>query len=326
MINSFPSIMKGVLQKHGILTPCLDRYILEREAILQEIMTELPFFIRDDVKKFFLISLHMGDYRRHSMGQKIPFLDAFWQELFESCEKVFVHYPAVMAIVKNRKKKNWRSSAIALICQQHESIIMKASGEFMQNHGFTLSTSMFDGEITSEGDMDFDAHSDFVFLQTGLCVRFLVKPFVLKPIPASPFPNKLDDSTSKVLLFHVEGCIGRVNVVQKKLTFFPRPGAERIVQIKNMGYKVGIFTNTSLRRLPVEGIQKTLGLLFDIVLTGEYCYAPTTDYATGEKLPKDEKVKDLSRVGCSLTNIFLRSAARGSIGARLCQRNQHVEG
>jgi hypothetical protein len=78
--NCFPVILLQIAKKNSILTPCLEEYVINREAWANKICIELSITFKQ-VKTAVLIVIHGGNYKRATEKKPNATLEAFAQEL-----------------------------------------------------------------------------------------------------------------------------------------------------------------------------------------------------------------------------------------------------
>lgn len=98
---------------------------------------------------------------------------------------------------------------------------------------------------------------------------------------------------AKLVLFDMEGTLGCMT----KNHFRPRPGIREIALLKVKGYKVGLYTNKSARKLPRAEIEAAAGITFDVVYTGDDCKQATPSYCQLHGIDKYSRIKSLAKAG-----------------------------
>lgn len=324
-VNSHPTILAQIFDRHGLTHGALKRYNLDRETIIAEICRDHEQWNRKDVKRLFLICQFLGRYRRHSEGVKVAFLDQFEQEMHRNVaelEKCMPEMSTYIAVAQGMRRPRVLATAISYLCQTEEHRIMEFACEFVEKT-HEVYTDRHDGCLFElGGSVDLALLSDHVFEQTGYRIQFTVKQLVPATPPPDLFPRTCDD-TKRNVLFDVEatllwGC-GKKAVM--------RPDVHELKRLQDNGFRVGLYSSNAQRRIPIKPLLDKIGIeKFDVLLSGEWCYAASTDYAKSNDLPPENnassssinpaahlnnnrkkytKLKPLDILGCRLENVLL---------------------
>lgn len=315
--NAFPTIGLQVMERNGLVCPHLADYNRRRKAIFQELLQEYPLWQEADLKRFYIIALHQGNYRKFSEGNTLEQVSAFQEEVHSNCRKLLLmdEFADLQGMARVQERSNPRGTVVSWICQRVEAKIMAQAECFAaQELKREVGTYIFDGSFVGQTPdqpaitpEELCSLSDFVFAKTGFRVSFGVKPLTVPPMPVDDYPRNCDDAC-RIVLFDLEGTLGSLDGKD----FTPRPGITSLLQLKEAGFRVGIFTNRCNNRLPMKKILLHLPGLnaFDVVLTGEFCY-DDADLYLQQKHEKKKffrkrhlKQKPLSTV-CSLHNLLL---------------------
>jgi hypothetical protein len=181
MVNSFPTILNQIFNGAGLATPCLTAYVTQREDLLRDLTSFT--LSREELKKLFLICLHLGDYLPCNDFVPIHFLSRFQFEI-RSCAKKLLTIPEYASLHSRAislSKRNPLSSMVAWICQREESKIMQAKTLFTERY-YRVATNLFDGHLREIGDLDLADCSRFIEENTGFKVTFVTKNLTSAPI------------------------------------------------------------------------------------------------------------------------------------------------
>ena len=126
IVNTFPTLLNQIFIRLGQPSPLLAAYVEDREQLFKDIADHsLP---RDEVKRLFLVSLHLGDYLYHTKGFVIQFLTRLQAELKRSA-RVLAESPAYASLydlAKTEEKSNPLATLVSWVCQIEERKIMQA--------------------------------------------------------------------------------------------------------------------------------------------------------------------------------------------------------
>jgi hypothetical protein len=174
MVNAFPTIMNQIFKRNGLSTPFLSSYIEDREHILRENSSRL--LSRQELKKLFLISLHLGDYLYNNDLTPIHFLSRFQTEIKSNAKSLLSNpfFSSLHDRALSLNKRNPLGTMISWVCQRAESEIMQAKTEYTERH-CRVATNLFDGHLREFGEIDLCDCSRFVEERTGYQVSFVTK-------------------------------------------------------------------------------------------------------------------------------------------------------
>ena len=289
--NCFPTIMLQVFKQHGIDTPYLEDYVKTRPDIIRAICQEFDWLDRSDVKIAYIVALHNGDYVKNATDVEIEALNAFRTELKRASKSLFklpqykpMYLKALVqckATLTGKKKRNPIGTTISWICQVEETKIGAAVCKYMTDQGYVIETNMFDGFIVQGADdppLGKDL-SRFVFEHTGRQMSFSEKPIertALKDLEyKAPSLPDLSKPTDRLVLFDLNGTLAHRSGTRWAF----RNGITGIKTLQDSGTKVGLFTNKSRKKIPLDVLQRAIGgegFKFDCVLAGEECYKGRT--------------------------------------------------
>jgi len=318
--NAYPTILAQTFDKFGMPCPHLTKYVADRENIIAGILKIYgEWFDFKEIKKYFLMTLFLGDYTYHSDNIEIPFLDSLLEEMKVNCRLLIQrpeYQPIIKELTERRKdkdfcKSNYEASCVSFICQVIEKKIIDARTEYLTQHNFRVDSNQYDGMLRTKGQVDEKESTAFVQEKTGYIVQFEQKPMQRKPLPASPFPTVMTNKDSKLVLFETQGCLYFSSWKKDKMEFTLRPGAAiQISRLKAAGFAVGIYTNRTLRRTPVKQLQEALKITFDVVRTRDECYLPSENFLNRNYIKKGKQyakhyVKQLSNTGVSLSRVWM---------------------
>ena len=106
-MNAFPTIMNQIFNQAGIDTPFLNDYVSKREELFQ---VRTPFLDRAMLKRLFLTSLHLGNYR-HLARCQVPFLDLFQREVKLSMQQL-LNDQRFKAMTKGKKNPSFPTTTV----------------------------------------------------------------------------------------------------------------------------------------------------------------------------------------------------------------------
>ena len=272
MVNAYGNILRQVLQRECIPCPELDDYCANRDAIFLEITTIYPSLSKSDVKRAFIVALHNRNYKKHiTDGVSIVTLDLFTRAVRKaaitlSCHKDYAWY---LAKAVEFKKPNRIGTFVSWVCQDNEFLIVQS---FFQN--VPVGPYMFDGQM-AEVELSqeaLDSRRKVTFEQTGFDMQFIEKPMILsEEAPLLYTPAQPGD---RIILFELDGTLAQGGCGNWRF----RPGIERLADLVQAGFKVGVFTCKNRRNVPVEKLQIKAGVTFTCVLAREECYKPSESY------------------------------------------------
>ena len=207
IVNAYPTIMSQVFQRHELACPFLLKYVQDREGMFEELACYAP---RKQLKDYFIITLHLGNYFYSTNDMQIPFLSSLLIELRRNV-KCLVTLPAFAPFYKfalREDKTRPYSSTIAFICQVEESKILHAKMLFTEKF-HPVAANLFDGHLREKGHLDLRGCSDYVLAVTGYNVRFLVKGST----SFSPPPPSLSSNTPQPAIVKIRAdgfCLLRI--------------------------------------------------------------------------------------------------------------------
>jgi len=135
-------------------------------------------------------------------------------------------------------------------------------------------------------------------------VRMVVQSPSVDTVVANPTPKEL----ARLVLFDMEGTLGCMT----KNRFRPRPGIREIATLKAKGYRVGLYTNKSARKLPRTEIEAAAGITFDVIYTGDDCKQATPSYCQLHGIDKYSRIKSLAKAG-KLEDLLLVDDTPGKV-------------
>ena len=295
-VNAFPNLFRQVCLRYGLECPRLTYYCEHRELIIADILLSHPIATREFVKEWFIISLHLGNYK-HQSTVTIPVLDRFATELRLLARQLIPFQRELFDRATNDSaKKNPMGTFVSWICQIEEQRAVSSLIEFYQLRGLVVGVNMFDGvmgETTPAMTPSFlDEASAYIKSQTTLTIKIIEKPMtpslstVVYVVPAIPI-------TRMLVLFDLDGTIA---YAAKRRAWTFRPGvAHELKRLKAAGCAVGLFTNKERHNIPLAQLESLSGIVFDAVLANENCYKPTVSYQKTHGMDKYDKCKSLSQ-------------------------------
>ena len=135
--------MLQVFMREGLSCPYLFRYVHEREDVFAEL---LCLATRSELKDFFIITLHLGNYFYYANDTQIPFITNLLREIKRNV-KTPVSIPIFAPFYKFALKEDKTrplSTTIAFVCQAEESKILHAKMLFTEKHS-PVAANLFDG-------------------------------------------------------------------------------------------------------------------------------------------------------------------------------------
>jgi phage/plasmid-associated DNA primase len=161
-VNAQPVILSQLLKKNNILSPILDKYINEREKILEEIQQGLE--CPRSVSKDLIISLIYGSslqsfiigkgYNLESFKEKeiYKFINDFIEEIKDNSKLLYTKDPYKMVDVLKKSRdphrdiyKNPISSFLSILCQDIEDKILMCLKNSLEEKGFKIGVLVYDG-------------------------------------------------------------------------------------------------------------------------------------------------------------------------------------
>jgi len=284
--NCFPEILLQIAMKNGILTPCLQEYVTNREAWANKICADLSISFKQ-VKNAVLISMHGGNYKRATEQKSHSTLDAFAMEVKNIGEelRVLPEYTQLWANAESAQKEktgfdNPMGTFISYLCQIQEAAIIGHVKDYFEQKGLKTGCIVFDGcmvFVNSPNDVSSDmlcSAADYAFEKTGYRIELVVKSLEpthedlakVQPCPAPPqqdlpatFAAQLANLNpqQKLILFS-SGTLGRGGAL--------RPGIESLKELQVAGYAIGIWNDEE--NIP---LQNMVDLHFSVLLTKDDC-------------------------------------------------------
>src|SRR6185312_15466452 len=104
-----------------------------------------PGLSRVELKKLFLLTLHMGNYLNHNGNVEVEFLSEFRSEVRKCASRLSKRpeYLELAALARERSH-NPLGTTIAWICQIEESKVMQAKTIFTEQY-FPVASDLFNG-------------------------------------------------------------------------------------------------------------------------------------------------------------------------------------
>lgn len=134
-------------------------------------------------------------------------------------------------------------------------------------------------------------------------VRMVVQSPSVDTVVANPTKE-----LAKLVLFDMEGTLGCMT----KNRFRPRPFIRELAILKVKGYRVGLYTNKSGRKLPRAEIEAAAGITFDVVYNGDDCKQATPNYCQLHGIDKYSRIKSLAKAG-KLEDLLLVDDTPGKV-------------
>lgn len=325
VVNTYPNCVRQIFQRNGLACPKLENYCANRDAIIKAIL-ENPnqpivgeLFDKGDIKRFFLVALHGGEYKIHSFLIAIDEITEFQWEV--SClsdqlmrmpqfKEDLEHVKANRKIKKKKSEKTLAGSFINLLAQRVEATILRHLADFTLNvMHLKVMTDMYDGNLRQEGNFDYPLVTTYIAEHEGNYEAHVrPKEFELEVfVPRWPCARV----NQPIVLFETIGTLCSLNFGK----FALRPGAELILRLKAKGFLLGIFTVQKDRAACVPMLQHMLNLTFDFVMTGEQCHTPPLKFIKDNNLnvkTDKPKVKPLQKCA-DLRNLYMVQTSMGSV-------------
>ena len=304
IVNAFPTIFDQIAGKHNIDTPELDKYVANRNAVVDKICADLSLSF-DQVKRAFLIALHNGSYLQATNNQSHHAIEAFEKEIHKT-GVALIQLPEYSNMWKDafdaqtEKKKhdekpgNSMGTFISRICQVVENDLIMATTEYLVSQDIEVRVLVFDGVMPLRGDgatVSDDVlrgAGEYAFKKTQFRVTFAEKSLEPRPednaqlkVSIRPQSHELPDTfeeqraklnpKQKLVLFDYHGTLGT------KKGFLLRPGIESLKLLQAAGCAIGIWSNAKRTNLPLDKMANDHGLHFSVVLDNTDCLLPTPD-------------------------------------------------
>jgi hypothetical protein len=210
IVNAHPSILYQLCIDNNINCKYLEKYILEREAYLQRLMT-LYNITRDQAKDLMIITMYFGSINNWLNENNIEnkevdkFLTKFQNELNAIADTIILKNPKFYKSIQKKNEndptKNNKASFLSCYLQEHEERILEYIYQYCVNNKYIINnicSLCYDGimietqyykeqllqELTEEikqktgfnlkftvKDMDIDYLENIKDIEIGLCKR-----------------------------------------------------------------------------------------------------------------------------------------------------------
>jgi hypothetical protein len=156
MKNAHPCFLLYFCQKNALNTPYLEKYVMNRDELLNELM-EARGITRDEAKKILLRAINRDDgYYRQEQGDPSWLYD-YHQETKFIAEQLSKLYPEYLKQAEKAKKRkcqeewNMKGSAVNRLLCDMENECLKKVEQVVRNHGGNAKVLAYDGcMITDE--------------------------------------------------------------------------------------------------------------------------------------------------------------------------------
>lgn len=316
-VNMYPNILRQVLAKQGIRCLALDKYCADREQIIADILSTHRGLDRKAVKTAFIIIIHNGDYKQQTNGETVLQLERLTREMRSSLYRLSEtdQWKQMFKDIKKLEEKTNKLGTFAsYVNQTVERLVMDS---FVSPEILEVSPDRFDGKLVPrEYALDLEECTQRVLARTGYDIQFVASELESR----EPRPVLMLPSESKVVLFDVDGTL----LLYHGSTYKYRPGAERLKELEDHGYRLGLYTNKSADNLPWGDIMEELEVKWDYVFTGEVCYKPSEKYARNNKLDKYDEIKPLAPFFKDLNQVLIVDDTLGKIHHTERHRAIHI--
>lgn len=175
MKNAHPTILYQYCKSKGIGCEYLEKYVKNREVIINEISKDnnIP---AEGIKQKILKALNGG----YTYNYKSSFLDNFVKEIKTIHTLLCNLNPAEYKKVKNRKEYNAEGSMVNVILCREENTILMNSVLFMKEEGYNVDVLVFDGFMVRKGEKELTEDvllklNKYILDKTGYNITFVEK-------------------------------------------------------------------------------------------------------------------------------------------------------
>lgn len=209
-VNSHPTILKNLFEKIGESSPLLNKYVDDREKVLEKIMKENKC-TRDQAKNRVIEVINGSEC-------KGGFLEAFKDEIMPFIQKVIElgEYAKIYNSIIESGAKNPIGKAIAQILQVIENDMLECYEDYSMEKGLIpkyndgYETSLiFDGfQLLDNDEIDDDFLEEcrvYALEKTGYDVELKVKPFQNSLALPEDYADRGDDEVGLVIDKFVNG-------------------------------------------------------------------------------------------------------------------------
>jgi hypothetical protein len=156
IVNCHPVILEQILNKNNIKSPCLTRYVKEREKILDDTMKYYKINDRKIVKNLYIRLMYEGSYefwaKENNINKKeMTFIRDFSEEIKNISEIIVKHNKEleakVIALKKNENKEYKRSNTVSYYLQEYERRILEIIYQYLVKNKYINQDAIlcFDG-------------------------------------------------------------------------------------------------------------------------------------------------------------------------------------
>ena len=188
IVNCHLVLLAQYCDKNGLKCPCLDDFVSNRDARLQEIMDTFQI-IRKVAKELFLIMMYGGQINEYCSANgfdihvTLPeWVDKLDEEFKLLTDRVCAIEFNIMNDVKKLKKKeynNKKASCLSYVLQVIEDDVITKASIKLKQLGYCVDTLCFDGMLVHSTNVDplvLEDLSKYCLETTGYKVDFSFKP------------------------------------------------------------------------------------------------------------------------------------------------------
>ena len=188
--NCHPVILQQICNKNDIECKYLTKYVKDREALLQDVITRYNV-TRDDAKSLFIALMYGGKFEywstRLNIKDVLPckFIKCFAEELTNIAEEIANKNPKLTKLIVTKQKANGKDnmvgSLLSIFCQEYERQILECIFSYLQKKKFIINNEAvlcFDGIMILKEKYDKkvlkELHTE-VQIKLGFCLVFAQK-------------------------------------------------------------------------------------------------------------------------------------------------------
>lgn len=213
--NCQPSILLSICDNNEIDAKYLKKYVCARDEYFEAFKKCDPELTKEKFKEFFIMCMYGADFK-DSKAEKISnyfnnkqnkeniyFCVKFYDNIEKITQEIFKHEYNKKYIeeTKNKKNDNILSSALSLLLQNQENIIIQYVSKFLKKKNYNVDVLMFDGCMIRNNilltDKILNELQKYINEKTKIRVNFIIKP--LEPV-FIPDEEDLDYTDEKEII------------------------------------------------------------------------------------------------------------------------------
>jgi len=186
VVNCHPTILLKLCKENNWACPNLERYVGERDTILNELCEKYDSS-KDDMKTVINTIMYLGGLPYDSKVAEDRFINDYRTEMFAIAENIKLKYPSIYAKTSKDRltDRDKLSTCLSFVLTTEEHKILMSINRFLESNKRNVDVLMYDGCLVRKlpGENEFDMRlliktEEAILNDTGYNVKLAVKPLI----------------------------------------------------------------------------------------------------------------------------------------------------